>query len=339
MLHGKPEDRLDGILALQFFNVGTGPASGLKISVELVFVIFRELRLLDIDREQLAVEPLGIALAACDHLGRVRPRCHANKKPLLGSPLCGNASTFKICFQLPVYHVGSRKKRQLAKRPELILPVCRGISCVTKRVRCWCVYNLNLVSTMDERQWNCLDHWLSGDFGNAFRVLCYVLQIDRAKDRDAGIQQYLDILPSVWVSSSRRVVPGQAVDKTNTGPSAEHGIQIDARLTIQPPHGDRFQAGQKAIGFGWSLLLNGGNDNVLSSLMTSPALIEHGECLSDAGGIAQEHLEPAPASAPLFSLHLSQQQFRIGSAVTCRHALLSTPPVVRVHRTGTAFVA
>ena len=107
------------------------------------------------------------------------------------------------------------------------------------------------------------------------------------------------------VFRSGRVVPGQAVDQANTGTAAENTLQIDPRLAVHAPHRDRFQRGEKTIRFRWPLILDGAHDNVLSSLMPSPALVQH------------VNVFPTPEEYPRKTFSRPRRALR-SSACTCR---------------------
>ena len=78
-------------------------------------VLRREVRLVHVDGEELAVEAIGVAPAAGEHRGRIGPRRHADEDTLLRAPRRVDAIDAKVVVELPLDDVGREQQRPLAQ--------------------------------------------------------------------------------------------------------------------------------------------------------------------------------------------------------------------------------
>ena len=113
------EDRRDGILAFEGLDVRLLRARQRHVALERHPIFGGQVLLRHVDGEQLAVEAIGVAAAAGQHLGGVRARRHADEDPLLRAPGRLDAVQPQVGFELAIDDVGRQQQRALAKLRQL----------------------------------------------------------------------------------------------------------------------------------------------------------------------------------------------------------------------------
>ena len=109
------ENRVDRILALEDVDVRVLRPGQRHVPFERGAILGGQVGLRHVDREQLAVEAVGVPPAAGEHLGGVRARRHADENPFLRAPRRLDAVQPEIRLELAIDDVGGQQQRALAK--------------------------------------------------------------------------------------------------------------------------------------------------------------------------------------------------------------------------------
>jgi hypothetical protein len=126
-----------------------------------------------------------------------------------------------------------------------------------------------------------------------------VLDVDRRQHVDLGIEQLVDILPSLCVARTGDVAVRQLVDQRHLGSARQDGIEVhllEYRPTIceRPPRDD-LETPDHGGGLCSLVGLDESDDDVPPCCAEAVSFLQHGERLPDAGCSAQEHLQSAAA--------------------------------------------
>ena len=137
-----------------------------------------------------------------------------------------------------------------------------------------------------------------------------VLDVQRRDDRDAGVEQLLDVLPALLVPRARRIRVRELVDEGDLGLPREDRVDVHL-LERRPAVLDRLARDDLEVadlrrGLRPAVRLDVADDDVFAVLAAAPSLVEHGVRLPDAcrgaevdPKLASGHGEKAtPARAP-----------------------------------------
>ena len=233
--------------------------------------------------------------------------------PLAGLPVGVDPVLTAVIGQGVVYLVSNPEQGQLAQGGEVaqsevvgqggVDPLCRVHLAAREPIAQGLrgeIDNLHLVGLAQHgvRDGLALRH--PGDLFDDVIKRLDVLDVDRRDDIDPGVQQFLDILPALFVTRPGRVGVGQLVDQGDVGIAGEYPVevhlgQLDAAMydevagdDLQPlSHG---RGGCPAVG------LDDGDDDVGPTLAQVLALVEHGVGLADARCRAEQHPQSSPSS-------------------------------------------
>ncbi len=167
---------------------------------------------------EIAMKPVGIALAARDHGRGVGARRDANQNALLRAESLRHAVALQIRFQLLVHHVGRQQQRDFPQFGKLLLRPGRSASDLAVprdahlRRR---IHHHDLVGRIQEAARHGLRHVLAGDALHALPQVVDVLNVDGGDDGDARVQKFVYVLPAAGVGRSRRIVVSQSVHQAN----------------------------------------------------------------------------------------------------------------------------
>ena len=107
----------------------------------------------------------------------------------------------KIGSELRLHDFGSHQQRQLAKAREARL---------RRRID-----NFDVIRLLQKTPGYGFLRTFAGDAGDLILKVLDVLKIDGCDDADAGLQEFLDFLPSMRVAAAGRIVVGKAVDQNH----------------------------------------------------------------------------------------------------------------------------
>jgi hypothetical protein len=142
----------------------------------------------------------------------------------------------------------------------------------------------------------------AGDLVDLVVEALQVLDVHGGEDVDAGLQQLLDVLPALGVAAARVVGVGQLVHQAELGRALQQpvGVHLGERPALDPGDaaGRDLQAGGAVLGGPPPVRLQVADHHVHAGRLEVTCLAEHGVGLADAGGRAEEHLEPSPRAVP-----------------------------------------
>ena len=149
-------------------------------------------------------------------------------------------------------------------------------------------------------------HGDAGDLGDDVDDAFEVLDIDGGIDMDAGSQQFLDILPSFWVSAAGGVAMGEFVDQNETGLAPKSRVEVELfqqyPLVCTAYPGQNLHALEQGIGLRSAVRFNVTGHHLPSLGLLLAGGLEHGVGLADTGAIAEKDLQPSPVFLGLFAV-------------------------------------
>ncbi len=150
------------------------------------------------------------------------------------------------------------------------------------------VDQLHLVGLSHDPVGHALAHGYAGDLLDGVRDAFEMLDVDRADDADARLQDLQHVLPPLGVGPrARHVGVGELVDERHPGLAGEYRFQVhllEARAPVL--HGLARNDGQVAYLLSGELpavCLDEADHDVGTALVTAPTLVEHRPGLADAG--------------------------------------------------------
>ena len=234
--------------------------------------------------------------------------------PLPGLPGAVDVVCRAVALQPLVHLVGQPQQGQLAQRgqvpgPEVVgqrrVDLLRRVDVAVRhpaaqRLRRH-VDELDLVGRPDDGVGNGLPLRHAGDLLDHVVERLQVLDVDGGDDVDAGLQQFLDVLPALGVARAGHVGVRELVDERDLRLAGEHGVEVhllEARAAVGDPGAGHdlqaVRAAQRCAGRPWVSTKR--HDHVGAALRPPVALAEHGEGLAHAGGGAE--IDPELAAAP-----------------------------------------
>jgi hypothetical protein len=154
------------------------------------------------------------------------------------------------------------------------------------------VDQLDLLGGADHRVGHGLALFDAGDLGDHVVERLQVLDVDRGQHVDAGVEQFVHVLPALGVARAGDVGVCELVDDGDLGPAGEDGVDIHLGeprapvLHVATRHD--LQVGEHGLGVLAPMGLDEGDDHVGAALGAPVGLFEHGVRLADARGGAQE---------------------------------------------------
>ena len=139
----------------------------------------------------------------------------------------------------------------------------------------------------------------AGDAADDVVQALEVLDVERGVDVDAGVEQLLDVVPALGMARAFDVGVRELVDQDDGGVALQRRVEIElANLraaVFDDPRRQDFEPFEQRRGLGAAVGLDDADDDV----ETLGALLARGEQhrvgLADAGGGAEEDLQPAAA--------------------------------------------
>ncbi|MCY1239628.1 hypothetical protein D9M72_524350 [compost metagenome] len=120
-----------------------------------------------------------------------------------------------------------------------------------------------------------------------------VLDVDRGEDVDAGVEEFVDVLPPFGMPAAGDVGVGVFVDDGCLGCPGQYGVQIHliefGAPVRQPPWRDDFQPVKQRAGVGTSVVQGERDDDVLATFAQTVGFLEHFVGLADSRGGPQEN--------------------------------------------------
>ena len=176
------------------------------------------------------------------------------------------------------------------------------------------------------------------DLGNDVIQALEVLDIDGGPHVNAGIEDFLDVLPALGMTR-RRIAAGQVgmrklVDQQDGRSTAQRGIEVEfladdvaiadgqRRQLLEPFH--------QPLGLDPAMRLDIADDDLAADCLRTPCRFQHRVSLADACGSAEENVQAAAPGAGLFCADLGEQLVRVGARVD--HELAYRQSLIVEHR-------
>ncbi|MGY4247384.1 hypothetical protein ACVIIZ_008792 [Bradyrhizobium sp. USDA 4523] len=245
-------------------------------------------------------------------------------------PGAGNRIGLHVIEQLLVDPLGGAAQRQLAQRGQIAgrevvfqrplgllghvdLALLQPLDQIVGRQ----VDQLDRIGTIDHRVRHRLAHPHMGDLRDDVVEALDVLDVDRGIDVDAVRQQLLDVEIALGMPAARRVGMGEFVDQRELRPPRDQCIEVHLfeRLVAigQPLPRQHLETPEQRLGLDPAVGFDDADHDVDARLEAGVSAREHLVGLADAGGGADEYLQP-PRSIGLPTRRL-QQRIRRGSFI------------------------
>ena len=137
-------------------------------------------------------------------------------------------------------------------------------------------------------------HNQAGDFFDHVLQALNLVDVERRKHVDAGVQQLVDVLVASRMARAELVAVRQPRDRHDRRPARQQGVQVQVVARSRPGR-DAFEAFQQRVVF-TAVVLQLREDNVDAFAAAALRRFQHRKRLADAGRIAQEDAQP-PARA------------------------------------------
>lgn len=267
----------------------------------------------DVHRQQLpAGQPGGDPGTAAQQGLALRPAGQGDHHAFPRGPVLGDAVLGPVALQPGVDLVGQPEQRQFAQRPQVAHPEVVGqggvhlLGTVDVAVRHPAAQRLGRhVHQLDllGRAHHLVRHRLAlhdaGDGGHHVVQRLQVLDVHRRDHVDAGVQQFVDVLPALLVAGARDVGVGQFVDQRDLRVPGEDRVEVHLlqrrALVVEPPAGDDLEAVLQCGGMPATVGLAQADHHIGAAAGPAVALVEHGDGLAHPG--RRPEIDPQPASS------------------------------------------
>ena len=237
--------------------------------------------------------------AAHQRLG-FRPAGDRDDHPFAGLPGVGDVLVGAVLGQCGIDLIGQPQQRKLPQRRQVAGPkvvVQRCVDAVTAEhiavsdpaPQCFRgdVHQLDLVGRAHDLVGDALLLGDAGDMTDDIVQALQVLDVDGADDRDARIEELLDILPAMGVAAARGVGVGQLVDQDDLGPPRQHRLDVDfgvpGALVLDDDRRDHLDTGELLGGVAAAVRLDHRGHDIGAAAHPALRLAEHRVRLADAG--------------------------------------------------------
>ena len=187
------------------------------------------------------------------------------------------------------------------------------------------IHQLDLVGPLEHGVGDRLAHDHAGDLGHDVVQALDVLDVERRVHGDPGVEQLEHVLPPLGMAGARGIGVRQLVDEDDRRPASQRGVQVELLEGGGPvghdAGGQDLEPLEQRFRLGPPVGLDAADDNVHPVRPEHPRRLEHRVRLADAGGGAEEELEPPARLARLLFLGARQQGLGIGSVLGHRNSL------------------
>ena len=113
-----------------------------------------------------------------------------------------------------------------------------------------------------------------------------VLNVDRGDDADAGVEEFLDVLPALFVFGAGDVGVGEFVNECDAGFARKDCRQVHLGLhrvaIVKCATGDDFEVGDLVLGMGAVVGLDEAHDYIRAATGAALTFVEHRKGLADS---------------------------------------------------------
>ena len=177
------------------------------------------------------------------------------------------------------------------------------------------VDQLDRVGAVEHRIRHGLAHPHMRDLGNDVVEALDVLDIDRSVDVDAALEQFLDVEIALGVAAAGRVGVGEFIDQRDLRMARDQPVEVHFLdgliLVFDPLARQHFKPVQQRFGLGAPVGFDHTDHDIGAGLDLGMRALQHLIGLADAGGGADENLEPAGVA--VLAPGCFQQGFRRGA--------------------------
>ena len=174
---------------------------------------------------------------------------------------------------------------------------------------------LDRVGAVEHRIRHGLAHPHMGDLRDHVVEALDMLDVDRGVDVDAAREQFLDVEIALGVAAAGRVGVGEFVDQRDLRMARDQRVEVhflDALIPVLDPLARHdLEAVQQRLGLGAPMGLDDADHHIGAGLLPGMRALQHLVGLADAGGGADENLQPAGAA--VLAPGCFQQGFRRGA--------------------------
>ena len=293
--------------------MGVGFAGAGQVLFENLLVRRVQAILLHVDHVQIAMKPVRLPPSAANHQRRVRPRRDAHQDALVRAVDLLNALAAQVQLELLVDDFGGQNESDLSQFGELVLELDRidrlpahALRRPRHTVFGRSVHNLDFIGSAQKRLRNGLLHGPSENPLDLLLPLFDELEVDRRDHRDAGFQQFLDVLPALGVLAPRRVLVGQTVDQTHARAAPQHGRHVDRRTAQARRCRNLFETAQQLPNLSRRGGLQRSDHDILSAHLAAAPFVQHAKGLPNAGCVPQKNLQLASLAVAFFRFDLPE---------------------------------
>ena len=329
------QDRLRGGDAVQRERFGPqrfGQAQQFDAPVARLLGQAQQLRGFDIYHQPLRMQGLGHALAGAHQAFGLGVRTDGHQQAFTGGPGRADGVIRAVLVHLGIHPVGGGAQRHFAQRDQVALAekvvdrLARALGYIDppfleplQQILGRNVDQLDLVGTVEHMVGHGLLHARTGDLRHHVAEAFEVLDVDRGVDIDAGLEQFLHVLPAFGVAFTGQVGMGEFVDQQQGRRPLECRIEIEfvqARpAMLHLPQRQHLQTLQQGFGFRAPVRFDIAGHHVNALGLALAGRLKHRVSLADAGGGTEKNLQPAAPLARLGRLDTCQQRVGVGALV------------------------
>ena len=265
---------------------------------------------LDAERGPGRMQPVGQPLGVAHEPGRARILADADQDALARRPRPGDGVGLHVGEQLLVDALGGAAQRQLAQRGQIArreimleralgllgdvdLALLQPLDQVVGRE----VDQLDGVGAVEHRIRHGLAHAHMRDLRDHVVEALDVLDVDRGVDIDAAREQFLDVEIALGMAAAGRVGVGEFVDQRDLRTARDQRVEVHLLerliLVLDPLARQDLEAVQQRLGLRAAVGLDDADHDIDAVLPLGVRALQHLVGLADAGGGADEDLEPA----------------------------------------------
>ena len=203
--------------------------------------------------------------------------------------------------QLAQGHEVGLGKKCIDGRTRLLRHIHLAVTQALQQLAGWQVDQQQFVSLLQHPVRQGFAHLHASDAAHLVIEAFQVLDVDRGEHVDAGGEQFLDVLPALFMTAAGSIAVGQFVHQHQLGcgcqqPVEVHLFELHAAI-LRAQHGLLRQPVEQCFGLGPTMGLDHPRQHRYALADLGMSRLQHGVGLAHAGRCAKKHLEPATACA------------------------------------------
>ncbi len=264
----------------------------------------------DIECDPGRVKLIGDALCVADKARTARVFADADEDAFTRGPGARDRMRLHVAEKLLVHTLRGAAQRQFAERRQIAwrkimiqrplglgryiyLPFLQALDQIGRGN----IDDLDIVGAVQDGVRHRLPYPHAGDARDDIVQALHVLDVQRRKDVDPGLEQFLDIDPALGMAAAGGVGMGQFVDEHEIGPAGEDGVEVHlvehmARMLDPAPRND-LETLDQSLRFRPAMRLDNPDDDIRAVLPALPGIEQHFIGLADARRGPKKHFKPA----------------------------------------------